>query len=62
MIIHDTSDDTVVWQQSLRYLKKAVDKNIQMDYFVYPGHPHNVQGKDRVHLLTKITNYFVDNL
>ncbi len=62
MIIHDTSDDTVVWQQSIRYLKKAVDKNIQMDYFVYPGHPHNVMGKDRVHLLTKITDYFVQNL
>ncbi len=62
MLIHDTSDDVVVWQQSIRYLKKAIDKNIQLDYFVYPGHPHNVIGKDRVHLLTKITDYFVDNL
>lgn len=62
MIIHDTSDETVVWQHSIKYLKKAIDKNIQLDYFVYPGHPHNVQGKDRVHLLTKITEYFVENL
>ena len=55
-------DDVVVWQHSLMYLKKAVDLNKQLDYFVYPGHLHNVRGKDRVHLMTKISNYFIDNL
>jgi dipeptidyl-peptidase-4 len=62
MLIHGTSDDTVVWQQSLIYLKKAVDLNKQVDYFVYPGHPHNVRGKDRVNLMNKITDYFKANL
>lgn len=62
MLIHGTSDDTVVWQQSLIYLKKAVDLNKQVDYFVYPGHPHNVRGKDRVNLMNKITDYFKLNL
>ncbi len=62
MLIHDTSDEAVMWQHSIRYLKKAIDKNVQLDYFIYPGHLHNVIGKDRVHLLTKITNYFVENL
>lgn len=62
LLIHGTADDVVVWQHSLMYLKKAIDKGIQVDYFVYPGHPHNVRGKDRVHLMTKISNYFFDNL
>jgi dipeptidyl-peptidase-4 len=62
LLIHGTSDDVVVWQHSLMYLKKAVDLNKQLDYFVYPGHLHNVRGKDRMHLLTKISNYFIDNL
>lgn len=62
MLIHGTSDDVVVWQHSLMYLKKAVQKNIQLDYFVYPGHEHNVTGRDRIHLLNKISNYFFDNL
>jgi len=62
LIIHGTSDDVVLWQHSLLYIKKCVDKGKQIDYFVYPGHPHNVQGKDRVHLMTKVTNYFIDNL
>ncbi|MCC2548116.1 S9 family peptidase [Hymenobacter sp. BT175] len=62
LLIHGTVDDVVVWQHSLSYLKKAVDQGVQLDYFVYPGHPHNVGGKDRVHLYHKITQYFDDHL
>ncbi|MBO0360009.1 S9 family peptidase [Hymenobacter sp. BT186] len=62
LLIHGTVDDVVVWQHSLDYLKTAVDKGVQLDYFVYPGHPHNVGGKDRVHLYNKITQYFDEKL
>jgi len=62
LIIHGTSDDVVVWQHSLLFLKACVDAGTQPDYFVYPGHLHNVLGKDRVHLFTKITGYFMQNL
>ncbi|AKD03527.1 S9 family peptidase [Pontibacter korlensis] len=62
LMIHGTVDDVVVWQHSLQFIKKAVDEGILLDYFVYPGHPHNVRGKDRVHLMRKITQYFDENL
>ncbi|MFM9056120.1 MAG: prolyl oligopeptidase family serine peptidase, partial [Bacteroidota bacterium] len=62
LLIHGTSDDVVVWQHSLMFLKQAVSKGVQLDYFVYPGHLHNVTGKDRVHLNSKITGYFNDFL
>lgn len=62
LMIHGTVDDVVVWQHSLAFLKKAVDEGILLDYFVYPGHPHNVRGKDRVHLMRKVTQYFDGNL
>lgn len=62
LLIHGTSDDVVVWQHSLQFLKTCVDKGKQVDYFVYPGHEHNVRGKDRVHLFNKITQYFIENL
>ncbi|MCC6252604.1 MAG: DPP IV N-terminal domain-containing protein [Bacteroidia bacterium] len=62
MLIHGTSDDVVLWQHSLLFTEKAVEKNIQLDYFPYPGHLHNVTGKDRVHLMQKISNYFFDYL
>lgn len=62
MLIHGTSDNTVVWQHSLMFLKACIDKGKQVDYFVYPGHEHNVLGKDRVHLFNKITDFFIKNL
>lgn len=62
LMIHGTSDDVVVWQHSLEYVKKAVSLGKQMDYFVYPAHPHNVRGKDRVHLYQKVTDYIMDNI
>ena len=62
LIIHGQIDETVVPQNSLSLLKKCVDEGIQVDFFLYPGHEHNVRGKDRVHLNTKIMNYFEDYL
>jgi dipeptidyl-peptidase-4 len=62
LMIHGAQDDVVVWQHSIMYQKKAVDKGIQLDYYVYPGHMHNVLGKDRAHLMEKVCNYFIDNL
>jgi dipeptidyl-peptidase-4 len=62
LMIHGAQDNVVVWQHSIMYQKKAVDKGVQLDYYVYPGHEHNVLGKDRAHLMEKIINYFIDNL
>ena len=57
LMIHGLIDDVVLPKHSLDFIKSAVDKNIQMDYFIYPGHPHNVRGKDRLHLIEKIIDY-----
>ena len=62
LIIHCSTDPTVVWQNSLSFLENAIHNQKQMDYFVYPGHDHNVYGMDRAHLIEKITEYFRENL
>jgi dipeptidyl-peptidase-4 len=62
MIIHGALDNTVVWQQSLQFLKTAVEKQKQVDYFVYPTHEHNVRGIDRAHLFRKLATYYNENL
>lgn len=62
LIIHDDSDRTVVMQQSLLFLKAAVENGVHPDFFVYPGHEHNVAGRDRIHLNEHITRYFDDFL
>lgn len=62
LMIHGAQDDVVVWQHSVLYQRKAVELGVQLDYAIYPGHFHNVLGKDRAHLMEKICNYFIDNL
>ncbi len=62
MLIHGVQDDTVVMQHSMKFLRECVVQGKQVDFFVYPTHPHNVRGKDRVHLMQKVSNYFFDNL
>lgn len=62
LIIHGTSDPVVVWQHSLAFIESAVDNGVLLDYFVYPGHEHNVRGRDREHLIKKISQYFKENL
>ncbi|HLN72817.1 MAG TPA: S9 family peptidase [Prolixibacteraceae bacterium] len=62
MLIHGVQDQTVVMQHSIQFLKKCIDLGKPVDFFVYPTHEHNVRGIDRVHLMEKVSNYFIDNL
>ncbi|MCD4732357.1 MAG: S9 family peptidase, partial [Bacteroidales bacterium] len=62
LILQGTEDNTVVWQNSLTFIKRCVDEGKQVDYFVYPGHKHNVRGKDRIHMYEKIRMYFDEQL
>ncbi len=62
LMIHGVEDDVVVMQHNLKFLKAAVDNGKQVDFFAYPGHAHNVSGKDRLHLMTKVIDYIKINL
>ncbi|HYQ58240.1 MAG TPA: DPP IV N-terminal domain-containing protein [Draconibacterium sp.] len=62
MLIHGVQDETVVMQHSMKFLRECVKQNKQVDFFAYPTHPHNVRGKDRVHLMEKVSQYFFENL
>lgn len=58
MLIHGYLDDVVVLQHSLSFIRKCVQEGKQIDFFVYPRHQHGVGGRDRIHLMRKITDYF----
>ncbi len=62
MLIHGVQDDVVVMQHSMQFLRECVLQGKQVDFFVYPSHPHNVRGKDRLHLMEKVSRYFMENL
>lgn len=62
LLIHGSVDDVVVLQHNHSLIQAFVEAEKQVDYFVYPGHPHNVRGKDRVHLMRKVLQYIEDKL
>ncbi len=61
LLIHGTSDDVVVMQHNLAFVKKCVSEGVQVDFFPYPMHRHNVRGKDRAHLMEKVLNYVIEH-
>jgi len=62
LLIHGTVDDVVVMQHNYSLVQKFVEEGILVDFFPYPNHPHNVRGKDRVHLMNKVLSYIHDKL
>lgn len=61
-VIIGANDPTCVPQHSISFLRACIDAGTQPDYFIYPGDGHNMFGRDRVHLYTRITRYFEDHL
>ncbi|NEN24354.1 S9 family peptidase [Cryomorpha ignava] len=57
LLIHGLDDNVVVPQHSYTLLQQFVTNGKQVDFFTYPNHEHNVRGKDRVHLMTKVLDY-----
>ena len=57
LLIHGSIDDVVLMQHSMSFLKECVENGVPVDFFAYPGHPHNVRGKDRAHLIRKVFDY-----
>ena len=62
MLIHGLQDPVVVQENSVNFVKAAVDAGVQVDYMIYPGYEHNVTGKDRAHLYQKVSEYFEQQL
>lgn len=62
LIIHGAQDPVVVQQHSMDFIEQCIKKGIEVDYFLYPSHEHNVRGKDRVHMYNKIAKYFDTHL
>ena len=62
LICQGAVDETVVWEHSLSFIQRCIDEGIPVDYFPYPIAPHNVHGRNRIHLMDKVTQYFEDYL
>ncbi|MBR1574484.1 MAG: S9 family peptidase [Bacteroidales bacterium] len=60
LICQGAIDNTVVWEHSLSFVQACIDAQVQVDYFPYPVAEHNVFGRNRIHLMDKVTAYFDD--
>ena len=62
LVMHGCQDHTVVWQHTLELMRQAVTDGIEIEYFPYTAHDHNVMGKERVHLWNKLLRFHNQNL
>lgn len=62
LICQGAIDKTVVWEHSLSFIRECIKNQVPVDYFPYPCAEHNVFGRDRIHLMDKVSQYFEDYL
>ena len=63
LIIHGSADDNVHLQNTMEYVKTAIDAQKDIDLFIFPDKDHSILGlKNRNFLFNKVTNFFKDNL
>ncbi|MBR4912295.1 MAG: DPP IV N-terminal domain-containing protein [Bacteroidales bacterium] len=61
LVMHGAQDHTVVQQHTLELLRQAVSDDIELEYFVYTVHDHNVIGPERRHLYNKLLRFHNQN-
>ena len=63
LLIHGSADDNVHYQNTMEMISALVKENKQFDLFIYPDKNHGIYGgKTRLNLMTKITDFIMNNL
>ena len=62
MLLQGGLDPVVTPKNSTTFVQSCIQKNIPIDFFVYPNHEHNVIGPQRDHLFQKWYEYYQQNL
>ena len=63
LLIHGTADDNVHYQNCTEYSEALVQANKQFDMQIYTNRNHSIfGGNTRNHLMTRVANFFMNNL
>ncbi|KAA6306022.1 Dipeptidyl aminopeptidase 4, partial [termite gut metagenome] len=63
LLIHGTADDNVHFQNTIEYSEQLVQAGKQFDMQVYTNRNHSIYGGNtRLHLFTRLTDFFIENL
>ena len=57
LVMHGMQDHTVIQKNSLELMHQAVKDDVQIQYYPYTTHDHNVLGPDRVQMWHKIEQF-----
>ena len=61
LLIHGTGDENVKWAFTLQFADSLIKANKQFDMMVYPNEHHGIENY-RLHVYTKIADYFIEKL
>lgn len=61
LLIHGSGDDNVKFAFTLQFADSLIKANKQFDMMVYPNEHHGIEGA-RLHIYTKMANYFREKL
>lgn len=63
LLIHGTADDNVHLRNNAEYSEALVQADKQFDMQIYTNRNHGISGGNTTkHLLTRVTNFFIENL
>jgi dipeptidyl-peptidase-4 len=63
LLIHGTADDNVHFQNTIEYGEQLVQTGKQFDMQIYTNRDHGITGGNtKLHLFTKLTEFFTQNL
>jgi dipeptidyl-peptidase 4 len=61
LLIHGTGDENVKFAFTLQFADALIKEGKQFDMMVYPNEHHDIEGA-RLHVYTRIANYFREKL
>lgn len=61
LLIHGTGDENVKFAFTLQFADSLIKQDKQFDMMVYPNQHHGIEGA-RLHVYTKMANYFLEKL
>ncbi|KAA6336503.1 Dipeptidyl aminopeptidase 4 [termite gut metagenome] len=63
LLVHGTADDNVHLQNTIEYSEQLVQANKQFEMQLYTNRDHGIRGGNtRLHLFTRLTEFFIENL
>lgn len=63
LLVHGTGDDNVHFQNTVRFVNKLIEEDIQFETMFYPNRTHGIYGGNtRHHLFEKLNNFIQENL